>query len=319
MPISKRRALTRGNYWNSLTDDQLLSAELTTDDPDCLENLVSEIPAGDEEPYVEFKYDLRGSGRQEEFVCVHGHHRHLAGFVMRKGKWRFKVGWICGNNIYGEDFDQYTADFDAALNRREMLKRRREIENAMRPFMGWLEQVAKSDVFKQHDRVRRQFYEHMPWIWENMPRMAFLDTRVTKTKIPRTMFDVNTDPEVEFGKICTEFSTGVMTMLSKSEQGGFDIGPVKRRMELLLNRLDVVLSQLQEVVDFFQPSTLDAICKFATEHDHPKKRSYVPGLGSITCKRERTKLTLHMPNNYRLPERRGIENFRAVLRGFKLE
>ena len=47
-----------------MSDEHLLAVELTTDDPEALENLVREIPAGDEEPHVEFAYDLRGSGRE---------------------------------------------------------------------------------------------------------------------------------------------------------------------------------------------------------------------------------------------------------------
>src|SRR5258707_4454362 len=81
-------------HWENLSDDLLVDTELTTDDPESLENLVYEIPAGDEEPYVEFKYDLRKSER-EMFSCVHGHHQHLAGFVMRTGTARFLVGLMC--------------------------------------------------------------------------------------------------------------------------------------------------------------------------------------------------------------------------------
>jgi hypothetical protein len=72
-------------HWETLSDEELLAADLISDDPERLENLVFEVPSGDEEPYVEFKYDLRKSGRQEEFTCVDWHHKHLAGFVMRKG------------------------------------------------------------------------------------------------------------------------------------------------------------------------------------------------------------------------------------------
>jgi hypothetical protein len=91
MEKPKRQVHAR-QYWESLTDEQILNAQLMTDDPESLEGLVFEVPPGDEETYAEFKYDLRGSGRKEEFKCVHGHHRHLAGFVMRKGEARFMVG-----------------------------------------------------------------------------------------------------------------------------------------------------------------------------------------------------------------------------------
>jgi hypothetical protein len=91
MRRSQPRVQTR-KFWESLTDEELLGVDLVTDDPEGLRDLVREVPSGDEETYVEFKYDLRKSGRQEEFTCVHGHHKHLAGFVMRKGNARFLVG-----------------------------------------------------------------------------------------------------------------------------------------------------------------------------------------------------------------------------------
>jgi hypothetical protein len=78
--------------------------------------------AADEEPYVEYKYDLRGQER-EKLRCVHGNHPHLAGYVMRKGQSRFFVGHICGKHIYGEDFEKYTADFNVAVNRQQALRR----------------------------------------------------------------------------------------------------------------------------------------------------------------------------------------------------
>jgi hypothetical protein len=67
-------------------------------------------------PHVEFSYDLCGSGI-EEFSCVHGHHRHLKGYVFRKGESRYLVGWMCGESLYGTKFDEYTSDFRAALTR----------------------------------------------------------------------------------------------------------------------------------------------------------------------------------------------------------
>lgn len=302
-------------YWESLSDDDLLKTELTTDDPEALEGLVAEIPEGDGEPYVEFKYDLRGSGRQEEFVCVHGHHKHLAGFVMRKGKARFLVGWICGKNIYGEDFDQYTADYDAAVNRRDMLKRTRDVEDATVPFLAWLRQIAESDVFDKYERLRDQFHDHMPWIWDNMLQLAHLDRRVIKATLPRTLFDDGVDPQGEFTRICADFNAACLTLKGKSSQGAFDIGPVKRRMENLLLRLEVVISQLHEVIDFYQPDVLDAVCKLANEHDNPKKRAYSFSLGSITCKRKKDKTILTLPKNYNLPGNAYIEAFRAALNG----
>jgi hypothetical protein len=86
-PISE----TKGgeNFWDSVSDEELLATELTTDDPERLEGLVTALPDDYRDSYMEYSYDLRGSGR-EEFVCVHGHHKHLCGFVMRKGDQRWQ-------------------------------------------------------------------------------------------------------------------------------------------------------------------------------------------------------------------------------------
>lgn len=134
MKKPQRRVQSR-RYWESLSDEQLLTAQLETDEPDALEGMVFELPVGDEEPYVEYKYDLRGTDH-EKWRCVHCNQPHLAGFVMRQGEWRFKVGHICGNHIYGEVFEEYTDDFNAAVNRKAALHRVRDIRNACDPFVA---------------------------------------------------------------------------------------------------------------------------------------------------------------------------------------
>jgi hypothetical protein len=317
MEKPKRQLHTR-RFWESLTDEQILETELMTDDPESLEGLVFEVPPGDEETYVEFKYDLRGSGRDEEFTCVHGHHKHLAGFVMRKGKARFMVGWICGGTIYGEDFDQYTADFDAAVNRQEGLRRARVIRDATEPFLVWLTQISKAEVFNQYARVEDQFAERMPWIWDNLPAIARLDKGVLGVELPRTLFGDDTDPGDDFAKIVSEFGS-LALMLVASAQAEKTIGQLKRRMESVVDRIERVFDQLKELEDLFQPAALTALCKFATENDNPKRRTYVAGLGSITCRRDKPPVTIQMPRNYRIPDRAMLTSFRGALAGLAIK
>jgi len=64
-------------HWANVSDEQLAGLDLEIEGPDKLPGIVTEIPPGNVETYMEFTYDLRGMGREEEFVCVHGHHRHL--------------------------------------------------------------------------------------------------------------------------------------------------------------------------------------------------------------------------------------------------
>jgi hypothetical protein len=313
--LKPKRPNTR-QYWDTLSDDELLSAELTTDNPENLPGLVPKVPEGDEEPYVEYKYDLRGSGQEHEFVCVHCHQPHLAGYVMRSGDTRFMVGWICGKKIYGEEFERYTTDYDAAVNRRDILRRKREIENATKPFLAWLSQIAGSDVFNHYASVCEQIDEHLPWIYDNLPRAASIDPRVTRVQFPRTLFQERTDPEEEFGRIVTEFSAATMTLMSTAEGQERNVEALKRRMELLLRRIEVVLDQLKEIEDFFQPTVLSTMCDLANQYDNPKKRKYEPGLMRVTCKRDKTLVTVQMPKNFRVPDRAAIQNFRSALNGF---
>ena len=300
-------------FWESLTDDELVDVELTTDDPESLFDLVRELPDGDEEPYVEFKYDLRKSGR-EELSCVHGHHRHLAGFVMRKGRFRYLVGWQCGKTIYGEDFDHYTADFDAAVNRQETLRKRREIEKETAPFIAWLERVSKSDVFKLYESVRRQIEHRMPWVWENVPRAGHLGPALRGVRTPPTFFLASTDPQMEFAKVVSEMSALGAGLIRKEELDEKSVHNIKRVLEGLISRVEAVFGELKEVEDFFQPAVLDVVCKLGNEHDNPKKRKYTAGMLSLTCKRDRDKVVVQIPNNYRLPNRSGLEALKESLR-----
>jgi hypothetical protein len=313
--LKPRRRAQSLRYWESLSDEQLIETELMTDDPEALDDLVQEVPPGDEEPHVEFKYDLRGSGRQDEFTCVHGHHKHLAGFVMRKGDKRFLVGWMCGASIYGEDFEQYTADFDAAVVRRDALRRVREVKSAVEPFIAWLNQTAASEVFKQYESVEEQMAERMPWIWENLPALSALDSRAVGAQLPRTLFHEGTDPETEFKKLAAEFNTAALKLAGPSEEAANHIPNVRRRMEALLPRMEEVLDELREVEDLFQPVILEAVCRLATQHDNPKKRKYRACLGSITLRRDKKGVSVHLPRSYKVPDRGAIARLRAALAG----
>lgn len=85
-------------YWDSVSEDHLLTVDLTTDDPEKLENLTLTVPDGTEEPFVEYGYNLRGLER-EKVRCAHCNQPHLAGVVVNKGGLRFLVGHICGAHI----------------------------------------------------------------------------------------------------------------------------------------------------------------------------------------------------------------------------
>jgi hypothetical protein len=212
----------RARYWETLTDDQLLKAQLITDDPESLDGLVTEIPDNNEEPYVEYKYDLRHSGRAE-FTCVHGNHKHLAGFVMRKGSDRYLVGWMCGKSIYGEDFDEYQSDFNAAINRQDSLKRLAELRETTTAFARWLHGLSEPNVFGLYERVRSQIRERMPWVWNHAALTPDYVTTPAEIRFPRAIFDEASDPGANCGRVVSELATfrsKLKTGSSSQEQTG---------------------------------------------------------------------------------------------------
>jgi hypothetical protein len=310
--MQKPQRVQSRRYWETLTDEQLLQTELILDDPESVPDLVREVPDGDEEPYVEFKYDLRGSGR-DEFSCVHGHHQHLAGFVMRKGDKRFMVGWMCGKSIYGEDFDQYTADFDHAVNRKKALHRTYDIKKACEPFVAWLSETASSDVFKQYNRVVRQMEERLPWIYENLPLAAHFEERDFKVRFPPTLFEPKTDPEQDFKRNAAEFGNAALMLSQAPEQAAEQIGRIRSHMRIIVDRIEAAIDQLKELEDFFQPQVLGAICDLANGYDNPKKRKYLPGLMEMSCKRGKDKISVTMPAKFRVPGKAPIEQLRKAL------
>lgn len=304
-------------YWESLSDEELVKTEMLTDDPQNLDGLVTVIPEGSEEPFVELKYDLRKSGR-EPFHCVHGNHAHLAGFVMRKGPVRFLVGWMCGKSIYGEDFDQFTADFDTAVMRRDTLRRALDIKNAVDPFRTWLNEVFTSDVFARFESVRDQMYEHLPWMSENLERLTLSDIRLRQINAPTQLFKEANDPELEWGKAMADLELLTLRIASRDDWAEQNIAHMKRSMEALLKRFEEIIAKLKEVETFFQPEVVAILCEFANVFDNPKKRRYVPGMLSITCKRGRDPIMVCMPRQYKIPSLKPIEAFRATISGLPI-
>jgi hypothetical protein len=154
-------------YWGSVSDALLLTVELTTDDPEKLENLTTALPEGPEDSFVEYAYDLRGLER-EKMRCTHCHQAHLAGVVVNKGGKRFLVGHVCGAHIYGANFEVLRKDYEAAVVRQDVLRRVREVRGVVDPFLEWMETFSQSDIFKQYEDLRVQFQKKMQWLWTEL-------------------------------------------------------------------------------------------------------------------------------------------------------
>jgi hypothetical protein len=300
--VSATQRTQARRYWNSLSDDTLLEAEFTTDDPENLPNLVTEIPPGDEESYVEYKYDLRGSDR-EELKCVYDNHPHLSGFVMRKGEKRFLVGRICAKKIYGENFDGYEADFNAAVNRQTSLRRRRDVERELLRFQSWLQRVGHSGVFTEYERVRNQLSSRLPWLWENAPRIFLTTSWPGNLKAPKRMFAPRSGLEDEYQKAAAESAALVTALVGWTDlDDAALVMRLKTRLYAMIRRAETVLTGLVEMTDFFQPASLQAMCQLASRLDNPDKRKYEPRLVSILCLRSgKESVSLGLSDSFMLP------------------
>ncbi|MGM4992729.1 hypothetical protein [Tardiphaga sp. 841_E9_N1_2] len=306
-------------FWSTVSDEQLVNLDLEIDNPQTLPGMVQEVPADFKDAHVEFKYDLRGQ-EVEEFSCVHGHHKHKAGFVMKLGDLRFMVGHICAKSIYNEDFDQYVADIDAAIIRRDALRRVRELKDAVAPFSAWLAEVGQSDIFKHWSKLRGQIDSHMMWIFDSLTAIAHLDPRITGAPLPKTLCSAGAAPREAFDQVIAEVAKITGLISQEPERAAGIIGALRSRMEKAASRVETILQQLQEIELFFQPSTLAVICKYANAEDNPRRRTYSSGLLSITVKNDKGyKTHILMPKGFAMPSRRPIEAFRAAVSGVKSE
>ena len=279
------------HHYERLSDDQLLVTELETQDPESLPGIVSEVPAGDDEPYVEFKYDLRGSGRAEEFTCVHGHHRHLAGFVMRKGEARFLVGWMCARELYGETFGAYKADYDAAVDRRRGLLRRQEVEQSLRAIVQFVEDDIGGETIREFDRCCTEI-GRLPFVSDRHGREYGLRVGVAAYLL---------DP------LLTEARTKLRDFRRSPAGGEQTLPRLRAWLPDFVSRVADLLAHLERLVDFFQPGSLQAICRSANRHDDPQRRTYEAGLMSLTCYRTgATKIVIRLSPTYRVPDRRRL-------------
>ncbi len=250
----------------------------------------------------------------QEFSCVHGHHKHKAGFVMKLGDVRFMVGHICAKSIYNEDFDQYVADIDAAIIRQDALRRVRELRDAIAPFAIWIKQVGELDAFKHWSKLRSQIEICTPWIYQNLTAFAHGDGRVPGTPLPKSLCAASAKPRALFDEVLAEIDKVSSHLAGDPEKAAGIIGALRARMEGLTKRVGAVLDQLQEVELFFQPATLGAICKLANEFDNPKRRTYTNSLLMISVKNDKGHKTLiPMPKGYATPSRRPIEELLSAL------
>lgn len=70
------------SYWSRRTDDELLSMQLTTDDPESVENLSTDHPP-DDDAIVEMAYNVTGRKKGKVQCAFCQYPNHFRGVVMR--------------------------------------------------------------------------------------------------------------------------------------------------------------------------------------------------------------------------------------------
>lgn len=107
--------------WDSLTDEQLLLVQWSTNDPMSLPNIHPSIPKDLGEFQIELAYDL--APEDSAVPCAHcpQHQPHRHGFVLRDAQGRrFLLGSTCGPKAYG-------TNYRLASNARTQMKRRYDV------------------------------------------------------------------------------------------------------------------------------------------------------------------------------------------------
>lgn len=282
--------------------------DLIVDDPSALPGVVTEIPPNHQDAFIEYTYDLRGSGRDDEFACVHGHHRHLHGAVMRLGEARFLVGWMCAETIYGESLAGRRADYDAAVSRRHAIIRIGELREAITEFSMWADAVVKSKVLEAHDELRRQISSRFPFVFESLRDCG---GRIGGVVMPRHLCaQYGNYLEDSFARLMKEIASVALALAGDHQRAMKSVGKIRSDIEGIIRRAEIAMARLADVELFFQPAVLSTICT-AANNAVPRRATHYAGLLKLTCRSE----VVEIPPSFALPDRKAIERLRAVLSG----
>ncbi len=150
-------------YWDNLTDAELLSTPWYIDDPRSLPNIQEIIPANLGEFQVEIEY--RRDPGDSPVRCAHcpHHTKHWHGFVLKTADGRrFLLGSHCGPKAYG-------ADYRIASNARGRKKKRYEalvswlrVRDVLPDIADALADLEKDASFKAVRRARAKLHRFAP-------------------------------------------------------------------------------------------------------------------------------------------------------------
>lgn len=176
MPLADLEALfdkSGAGFWKTRSDDELLTMEFTTDDPESLDN-VSNDPPPDEEAMVELAYNVAGRdrGRAQCVFCKHPNHDKGVVMLYRSGGRRL-VGRDCAHKRYGVVFDELVKDFDAARDRRDYVERQRMVLSQRSELVDQIAAMRADPAVQAFMDVRRRLQAMLGrTVWARLERVA---------------------------------------------------------------------------------------------------------------------------------------------------
>lgn len=149
------------DYWNSLTDAELLLVPWLIDDPRTLAGIEAVIPDNLGEFQVEVEYQLDQG--EQSVPCAHcpQHTPHRHGFVIKtpEGR-RFLLGSVCGPKAYGSDYRVASNARRQAKKRYDALIKWHDYRHRLPDLIEALEEAGQDISFKAVRRARAQFHNN---------------------------------------------------------------------------------------------------------------------------------------------------------------
>jgi hypothetical protein len=138
---------------DKLSDEQLLTAIIKTNDPMHLDGIQT-VPPADDCPDLWFEMNYEADANAK---CVFGH-SHKKGIILRDVEHRrYPIGYTCGLKRYGLDWNVLENAVKAIRDRKEYLIRLQNIGNAIKREEEWLLELSDHPAIAALDRLRQTF------------------------------------------------------------------------------------------------------------------------------------------------------------------
>ncbi|MBM1170088.1 hypothetical protein [Microvirga arabica] len=183
-PVDQLFEQSAERSWRDMTEEALLSFQFTASDPESLDGITEDPPPSDEDPEIEFRYDMAGRG--EMVRCVYCKHpNHFKGIVVKYMSGRRLVGRNCALNHHGVAFEKDLLDFEAAIERQSLIRRRRALMAARAHIHQHFTELKADPAVETHDRTMRRWRADFRDLALAMVNLARRDERLTISRKER--------------------------------------------------------------------------------------------------------------------------------------